>query len=181
MTLAGDDFEHLQATALHAARAVIAFLPIADLSVQDREDIRQSAILGGWLGWQRQPGNFSYAWRAAYNESLKFVIRQMFGRNPFVDDAQEFDETRAESLTGLEARRGLPDEIKKSLYAIFLSSRSKRGARGERAARRETLIMDLIWRGYRDIGIANTLGISEGTAKRARLVARHRLRASLSV
>ena len=179
MTPSESEQQHMQASACHAARAVIAFLPIADLSPQDREDIRQSAVLGFWLGWRRSGGNFSYAWKSAYNEALKFAERNLFGRNPFTNDASEFnyDIFPLSESPSSGQRSSLPPDVKNFLFDIFFTSRIKRGQRGKRAAAREVKIIDLVWQGYSNVGIANELNISTSAAKRYRLNARQRLAA----
>lgn len=157
---------------------------------QDREDIIQSAAMGFWKGWLARPGNVGYAYVSARNEAVMFLVRVLWGKNPFSlfsldEEGDEGNNSRVDCLVAVDEGSSacviLTQAQECKLFEIFLASRQKRGGRGERASMRDAHIVLAICRGESKAGIASDLGISLAVLKVYRKRARRVLKAYLAV
>jgi len=136
------------------------------LDYQDFQDVIQSAAEGFWRGWRRKPDRMGYAVVSARNAAIKFIIRQLWGKNPFNVVGEEV--LSYTPIVVKESRDGLPDEVLRELYHIFLGSRKKKGQRGALAAAREVFVCNALARGWETIGIAHALQTSRSQVKKCR-------------
>lgn len=91
---------------------------------------------------------------------------------PQTEDGEDLDVPDSSPSTG----RFLRPELAKALEQAFLAQRSKRGARGEKAAARDVRILDMRIRGYSFDGIAVELGCTPASAESWQRDVRARLR-----
>jgi len=152
----GSNYETvLMDRAKRAARQAIARLSV-DLSIEDVQDVEAAAMLGFHVAWTRKPGNVGYAYIAARNEAVKFIIRDLFGRNPMSPTPLEKVE---HYLAARHAgQRGpLPDDVKRELFGIFIDSRVKKGERGTLATARDVFILNTLAQEGNNAGIGMAL------------------------
>jgi len=153
----------IEARALAAARRACARFGVR-LDYEDFQDTVQAAAEGFWRAWQRRPGEIGYAVISARNAAVKFLIRDLWGSNPFAADEKEL----CNAIATEPRTRGLPDDVLRTLQDIFLSSRTKRGRRGQLAAARETFICNALAREWSPDGIAHALATSGDQIKKCR-------------
>jgi hypothetical protein len=168
------DIEQLiQDRAPKAARNAISILEVT-LSPQDIEDVEQVAAIGFWEAWQKKQ-NIGYAYVAARNAAMKFIIRVLMGNNPM--DVVEYDKIRHFLVARTVGQRGpLPEDVKERLFRMFLESRSKKGERGREAAMRDVAICDALASEGGNALIAQELGYSPRTIRTYRYRIQDRLR-----
>ena len=146
------------------------------LDYDDWQDARQAAALGFWRGWQRKPGNEIYCLISARNEATKFIIRCLFGKNPFCV-LVEPEHTAAPTPTS--DRHSLPDDVLRELRELFLSARKNGGMRTHLVAARDVFIVNAIYRGWTNEGIANALDTVPDNVKKYRQKIRRILERSI--
>jgi hypothetical protein len=189
----------------HAARSLIRHLGLmAEITDEDVEDMQQEAVARLLLIIRRKPEfadpeKRGYLFAAARIAAMNYIFwwrRGLRCNAHFSQDRQRNKELRNQvrviSLEALEeagwqaraeehereyTRDPLPVEYNNKLFDIFYRSRNKRGGRGMMAAVRDVRIVNCVWMGYTNAGIAHELGLaSRGDASHYRQSIQARLR-----
>lgn len=128
------------------------------LDYKDFQDVTQSAAEGFWRAWSKKPGEMGYAIIAARNAAIRFMIRDLWGSNPF---ATTITDEMENCGVVLRAQRedicDLPDEILRQLQMLFLESRKKKGQRGALAAARDAFVINALHKEWSNEAIGNAL------------------------
>ena len=146
--------------------------------------MRQEAMLAVWRTQKQGAG---YAYKSAVNAVLAWRLKFVGGwarhdkppRPTPQGTCTAFEDWMHVSDFQEDDLDGLDDNLIWKLAIEFLAARKKQGERGIRAAARDARIVQLITLGYNTRGIAQEMGMKEGTVKRYRSEIRKRLRGML--
>lgn len=123
------------------------------------EDLFSEFLQEAWLRYLSRPDEQSDPVRCGKAAANAFM-RRWNRDTDHVTASCYNDALEAESLRVRELRFPMPEYMRERLLDEFRAQRKKKGDRGEAAAARDVEILDLLWQGYRDREICQSMSIS---------------------